>query len=61
VTALRVGHLVDPEAGAVANNQIILVENGRFTAIGPNVAIPAGAEVIDMSNQWVTQGLVMST
>ena len=33
VTALRVGHLVDPEAGTVANNQIILVENGRFTAI----------------------------
>jgi imidazolonepropionase-like amidohydrolase len=58
VTVLRVGHLVDPEAGTVANNQIILIENGRFTAIGPNVAIPAGAEVIDMSNQWVTQGLV---
>ena len=58
VTALRVGHLVDPEAGTVANNQIILVENGRFTAIGPNLAIPAGAEVIDMSQQWVTQGLV---
>ena len=58
VTALRVGHLVDPEAGTVANNQIILVENGRFTAIGPNVAIPQGAEVIDMSQQWVTQGLV---
>jgi imidazolonepropionase-like amidohydrolase len=58
VTALRVGHLVDPEDGTVANNQIILIENGRFTAIGPNVPIPAGAEVIDMSNQWVTQGLV---
>ena len=51
MTALRVGHLVDPEAGAAANNQIILVENGRYTAIGPNVAIPADAEVIDMSNQ----------
>jgi imidazolonepropionase-like amidohydrolase len=58
VTALKVGHLVDPEAGTVADNQIILVENGRFTAIGPNVAIPPGAEVIDMSRQWVTPGLV---
>ena len=58
VSALKVGHLVDPEAGTVADNQIILVENGRFTAIGPNVAIPPGAEVIDMSRQWVTPGLV---
>ena len=40
VTALRIGHLVDPENGTVANNQVVLVENGRFTAIGGNVAIP---------------------
>jgi imidazolonepropionase-like amidohydrolase len=58
VTALRVGHLVDPENGTVANNQVVLVENGRFTAIGGNVSIPAGAEVVDMSQYWVTQGLV---
>lgn len=58
VTALRVGHLVDPESGTVANNQVILVENGRFTAIGGGVNIPAGAEVVDLSQHWVTQGLV---
>ena len=58
VTALRIGHLVDPENGTVANNQVVLVENGRFTAIGGNVAIPPGAEVADLSQYWVTQGLV---
>lgn len=58
VTALRVGHLVDPENGTVADNQVVLVENGRFTAIGGNVSIPAGAEVADLSQYWVTQGLV---
>jgi imidazolonepropionase-like amidohydrolase len=58
VTALRVGHLVDPENGTVANNQVVLVENGRFTAIGGSVNIPAGAEVVDLSQYWVTQGLV---
>ncbi|MEA3246982.1 MAG: amidohydrolase family protein, partial [Gemmatimonadota bacterium] len=36
----------------------ILVQNSRFTAIGPNVAIPAGAQVIDLSNQTVLPGLV---
>jgi imidazolonepropionase-like amidohydrolase len=58
VTALRVGHLVDPETSTVADNQVVLIENGRFTAIGANVAIPQGAEVLDLSRQWVTQGLV---
>src|SRR5437016_8935541 len=58
VTALRVGHLVDPESGMVANNQIVLIENGRFTAIGGSVNIPEGAETVDPSQYWVTQGLV---
>ena len=58
VAALRVGHLIDPETGAVAQNQIVLVQGGRFTAIGPNLAIPAGAEVIDLSQYYVSPGLV---
>ena len=58
VTAIRAGRLVDPEAGTVAANQVILVENGRFTAVGPDVAIPAGATVIDLSDLTVLPGLV---
>src|SRR5689334_7314366 len=58
VTAIRAGRLVDPETGTIAANQIILVQDGRFTAIGANVAIPAGAQVIDLSNQTVLPGLV---
>lgn len=58
VTAIRAGRLVDPEAGTVAANQTILVENGKFTAVGPNVAIPRGAQVIDLSALTVLPGLV---
>lgn len=58
VTAIKAGRLVDPDAGTVATNQVILVEKGRFTAIGSNVAIPAGAEVIDLSALTVVPGLV---
>ena len=58
VTALRVGHLVDPETGTVSANQTILVEAGRFTAIGPNVSIPSGAKIIDLSKSYVSPGLV---
>ncbi len=58
VTAVRAGRLIDPEAGTALTNQVILIENGRFTAIGPNVAIPAGATVIDLSKLTVLPGLV---
>ncbi len=58
VTALRVGHLVDPDAGTVAPNQVILVENGKFSAVGPNVSIPAGAQTVDLSQYYISPGLV---
>jgi len=58
VTAIRAGQLIDPEAGVALANQIILVEDGRFTSVGPDVAIPAGAEVIDLSQLTVLPGLV---
>ena len=58
VTAIRAGRLIDPETGTVSANQVILIENGRFTAIGPNVAIPSGAEVVDLSRLTVLPGLV---
>jgi imidazolonepropionase-like amidohydrolase len=58
VTAIRAGRLIDPDAGTVATNQVILVENGRITAVGGNVAVPASAQVIDLSSQAVLPGLV---
>lgn len=58
VTAIRAGRLVDPDLGTVATNQVILVERGKFTAIGRDVAIPAGAAVIDLSALTVVPGLV---
>src|SRR5260370_32677048 len=58
VIAIRAGHLVDPETGTSAGNQVLLIEAGKFTAIGSNVAIPQGAETIDLSQSYVAPGLV---
>ena len=58
VTAIRAGRLVDPESGTISTNQVILVENGKFSAVGSNVPIPSGAEVIDLSALTVMPGLV---
>lgn len=58
VTAIRAGRLIDPETGTVATNQVILVEGEKFTAVGANLTIPAGATVIDLSRLSVLPGLV---
>jgi imidazolonepropionase-like amidohydrolase len=57
VTAIRAGRVVDTETGTAAANQVILVENGRITAVGANVAVPSGATVIDLSRATVLPGL----
>jgi imidazolonepropionase-like amidohydrolase len=56
-TAIRAGRIVDPETGQTNTNQIILIEKGKITAIGPNITIPASANVIDLSRATVLPGL----
>jgi len=58
VTAIRAGRLLDPDAGRILTNQIIVVEGTRIRDVGPNAAIPAGAQVVDLSNLTVMPGLV---
>lgn len=58
VRVVRAGRLVDPESGTVATNQLIVVEGERIRQIGGDIPIPAGAEVIDLSNLTVLPGLV---
>ena len=58
VTAIRAARLLDPEAGTIVTNQVILVEGGKFTAVGATVAIPPGADVIDLPQLTVMPGLV---
>jgi len=58
VTAIRAGRLIDPESGTSTENVVILVENGRFGSIGTDVAIPAGADVVDLSDLTILPGLV---
>lgn len=57
VSAIKAGKLVNPETGTTSTNQVILVEGGKIKAVGPGLKIPAGATVIDLSNQTVLPGL----
>src|ERR1700722_15522930 len=58
VTAIKAGHLVDVDAGKLLDNQIILIRDNRITAVGPNLTIPAGADVLDLSAMTALPGLI---
>jgi len=61
---IQAGHLIDPATGVATPDQDILIERNNRTgrgiiqAIGENLEIPTGAEVIDLSGHYVTGGLV---
>lgn len=58
VVAVKAGRLVDPKAGTVVPNAVVLVEKGRVRAVGPALPIPAGATVVDLSALTVLPGLI---
>jgi imidazolonepropionase-like amidohydrolase len=55
---IRAGRLVDVDAGQVLTNQLLVVRGARIEAMDPNLAIPAGATVIDLSKMTVLPGLI---
>src|SRR5450432_4135586 len=58
IIAIRAGNLIDPATGNVTRNQIILVQGGKISAVGAGLTIPADAQVVDLSNEWVMPGLI---
>jgi imidazolonepropionase-like amidohydrolase len=58
VTAIKAGRLIDPDASAVLNDQVVLIRQNKIEAVGKGLAIPNGARVIDLSNMTVLPGLI---
>ena len=46
--------------GEVINNGTIVVTNGKITAVGSNVTVPAGASKVDATGKHVYPGLILS-
>ena len=57
---IRAGRLFDSKSGRMLENQVVLVEGEKISAVGPaaQVQIPAGAQVIDLSKATVLPGLI---
>ncbi len=58
VTVVRAGRLIDPDSGSVLTNQVILIKDGKVQAVGRELAFPADAKVIDLSDKTVLPGLI---
>jgi len=56
--AVKAGTLIDGSGGAPARNVVILIEDGRFAAVGAGVKIPEGTRVIDLSRSTVMPGFI---
>lgn len=54
------GGKVYPVSGPPIENGTVVISDGRITAVGANVPVPAGAQRIDASGKIVTPGLVNS-
>lgn len=52
------GGTVFPVTGPRIERGTVLIQEGRITAVGADVPIPAGAMRIDATGKWVTPGLV---
>jgi imidazolonepropionase-like amidohydrolase len=60
VVAVRAGQLFDSKTGQMVARQVVLLQGERITEVGPEsqIRIPAGAQVIDLSQATVLPGLI---
>lgn len=59
VLALTNVRVIDGTGAAPSEGQTLIVRDGRITAMGNKIAIPAGAQVMDLSGKSVMPGMVM--
>ena len=56
VTAYQGATLIDGTHRGAVENATVLVEGDRFVAAGTDVAVPEGANVVDVSGKWIVPG-----
>ena len=57
-TAIRAARLIDGNGGAPVRDAVVIIEGERIVAAGANLAIPAGATVIDLGGATLLPGLI---
>ena len=58
IVAVKAARLIDGQGGAPISNAVVLIEGDRITAVGGGLAIPAGAEVVDLGGATLLPGFI---
>jgi imidazolonepropionase-like amidohydrolase len=58
LTAVRGARLIDGRGGAPIAPAVVLIRGERIEAVGANLAIPAGARIIDLGGATLLPGLI---
>jgi imidazolonepropionase-like amidohydrolase len=57
VVAIRNATILTVTKGTIPNGTVVL-QNGKIAAVGTNVQIPAGAEIVDGTGKFVSPGII---
>ncbi len=57
--AIKNGRILTITQGTIEGGTVLL-EGGKIKAVGKDVTIPSGAEIVDATGKWVTPGLIDS-
>ena len=57
LVALRGGTVLTVTNGTIPNGTVLL-RDGKIAAVGANVTVPAGAEIVDTTGQFVSPGII---
>jgi len=55
---VKAAHLFDARSALLRGPSAVLVDNGKIVAVGDNLAVPAGAQVIDLGDATLLPGFI---
>ncbi len=58
IVAVKAARMLDVEKGTYTTNAVVLIQDGKITASGSGIAIPAGAKLVDLGDATVLPGLI---
>ncbi|HKV77456.1 MAG TPA: amidohydrolase family protein [Candidatus Sulfotelmatobacter sp.] len=58
LVVVRAAKMLDVKAGKVVVNPVVIIEGERIKEVGPGLAVPAGAKVIDLGSATLMPGLI---
>jgi imidazolonepropionase-like amidohydrolase len=57
MTVIKAGRLIDPKEATAQENVLIVIKGNRICNVGPDIAIPEDAKIIDLSDYAVLPGM----